>query len=122
MDTGIGILDIVNRIVAGLLFRQVNIEVHLAVQCAAAEEIPRRIASHFVHQLTERNRLSCALRHFHRLPVTKKCHHLEKHDFKIFRIVAEELHGGMDTDDVSVVVCAPDINQLIVAPFSLFGT
>lgn len=25
----------------------------------------------------------------------------------------------MDTDDVSVVVCAPDINQLIVAPFFL---
>ena len=119
VDTGIGILDIVNGVVAGLLFRQVNIEVHLAVQCAAAEEIPRRIASHFVHQFTERDRLPCALGHFHRLPVTKKCHHLEKHDFKIFRIVAEELHGRMDTDDVSVVICAPYVNQLIVAPFFL---
>ena len=25
----------------------------------------------------------------------------------------------MDTDNISVVVCAPDINQLIVAPFFL---
>ena len=114
VDAGVGILDVVYRVIAGLFLRQVDIEIHLGIQSSSAEEIPCRIGADFFHQFPKAHGLTGTFGHLDRLSITKQGDHLEQHDFKVIRVVAQEFHGGLQTDDIAVVVSAPDINQFVV--------
>ena len=121
VNAGIRILDVIDRVIAGLFLGQVDIEVHLGVQCAGTEEIACCIGADFFHQLAQRYGLSGTLGHFDRLSVAEKCHHLEQHDFEIIRVVAQKFHGCLQTDDVAMVIRSPDINELVVAAADLIS-
>lgn len=113
VNTRIGILDIVHRVFTGFFLRQVDIEFHLAVQRAAGEEIPRRIGADFVDEFGQRDGFPGAFGHFHGFAVPEERHHLEQVHIEVIGIVAEEFDGRLQTDDVAVMIGAPDIDQLL---------
>ena len=115
VDAGVGVLDVVHRVVAGLFLCQVDVEVHLGVQGAGAEEISGCVGADFFHQFAEGDGLAGTLGHFHLFAVPEEGDHLEEHDFEIVGVVAQEFHGGLQTDDVAVVVSAPDVDEFVVA-------
>ena len=119
VDAGMGVLDVVDRVVAGLFLGKIDVKVHLGVECSCAEEIACCVGADFVHQFTQGDCLAGTLAHLDWLSVAEEGNHLEEHDFKIIGVVSEEFHSRLQADDISVVVSAPDVDEFVVSSFDL---
>src|ERR1051325_5782775 len=67
-DPRVSVLDIKNRILAGLALRQIQIEIEMTVRLTHQEEKSRRVPANFIQNLFQRDKLAATLPHTDWLP------------------------------------------------------
>ena len=110
-----GILDIVNRILAVLPDGKTEVELHLRFGLGI-EEIAAGIDGDLVEQVGKGDRFAGTLGHTHDFAVTHKLDKLHQHDVKPLRTVEpERVHRALEAGNMTVVVGAPNIDDLVKA-------
>ena len=120
-DPGMGILDVVDRVLGGLLLCELDVEVDLGGRGAGGEEPTRRVNSNFLEQLVQRDKLAGPLRHRDLDTVPDKPDPRVKQHLDGLDVVAHRLGGVPDSSDGPVMVRAPDVDQMVEAAAELLG-
>ena len=106
-----GILDIVHGIFPRLLLCHIKIKIQVAVGTAREKDIPRRVASHVLNNIPDRDEISGALGHGNRLTVPHERHQLHEQDMESATGMSECLDHCLHARDVPVVIGAPDVHE-----------
>ena len=116
-DAGVGVLDIVDRVLAVLPNRQIQIEVQGGGGGAGVEEEAGGVHAHLVQQIPQGDGLAGALGHADGLAVLEEVDQLHQHDDQpVGAVQAQAVQGGLEAGHVAVVVGAPDVDGLGEAP------
>ena len=114
-DARVGVLDIVDRVLAVVAHGQIKVKVQRGRAFALIEEEPRGINGHLVQQVGQGDGLAGALAHADRLAVAHQVDHLHQHDVKAAAVQTDGVHRALHAGHMAVVVSAPDINGLVKA-------
>ena len=107
------VLDVVDGVLAVLAHGEAEVEFHLRVGLGV-EEVTAGVDGNFVEQVRERNGLARALGHTHDLAIAHELNELHQHDVETVRAVeAQRVHRALHAGHVTVVVSAPDVNDLV---------
>ena len=79
-DAGVGVLDVVDRVVAGCALGELHVEVHLALGGAGQEKVAAGIAADFLDQVCQRDDLAGALGRTHDIAAVLERHELGDQD------------------------------------------
>ena len=77
------VLDVEDRVVAGLLDHLGKIEIEHRVVLAVEHHEAHGVAADLIHDFTQRHELPCPLGHFHRLAAAQELHQLHDLDVEI---------------------------------------
>ena len=114
-DTRVGVLDIVNRVLAVLAHGKTEIELHLRLGLGV-EEVAAGVHRDLVEQIRQTDGLAGALRHADDLAVAHELHQLHQHDVQpVLAVEPQRVHRALQAGDVAVVVGAPDVDDLVEA-------
>ena len=114
-DASVGVLDVVHRILAVLPDGQTQIKLHLRLRLGV-EEVAAGVHGNFIQQVGQADGLAGTLGHTHHLAVTHQLHQLHQHDVQpVFAVQPQRVHGAFQAGHMAVVVCAPDVDDLIEA-------
>src|SRR3990167_3177587 len=80
MTTGMGILNIENRIIFGLLKNLLKVKIKLGITFSTNHHKSIRILSHLINNVLDFNKVPCTLRHFKRDSPIGKTHYLRKNN------------------------------------------
>ena len=75
-DARVRILDVVDGVLGGLLPRQLQVELHLALGRAGQEEVAAGVRAHLLHKLAQRDQIARALGDPHHLGAPLQRHYL----------------------------------------------
>ena len=114
-DARVGVLDVVDGVLAVLLDRKVEVKVHLGGRLACVEDEARAVDGHLVQQIAELDRLTGTLRHGDDLSVADELDQLHQQDIELVAVVADGVHRALEAHDMTVMVGAPDVDQLLEA-------
>ena len=114
-DARVGVLHVVDGIVARLARGHREIELERAVVAPREKREARGVAPHFLQQLLHQDELAAALGHAHRLAVTQQRHELDDQRLERIERVAERGHRRAHARHVAVVVGAEQIDHMIDA-------
>jgi hypothetical protein len=103
-DAGVGILDVVDRVIAGARLGQVEVEIQVLVVGAHDVKEAGGVRAHLVAQLAQRYELPRAGGHLHLLAEAKQHCELQQHDLELVRILAETDRGGAHARHVAMMV------------------
>ena len=108
------VLNVEYRVLAGFLYREVEVELKVSVGVALVEYESRCVYRDFVEQRRQRDCLSGALAELAGLAVADKHYHLHYNYVKA--LVVDTQRGKRDAHalNISVMVCAQDVYRLIV--------
>ena len=111
-----GVLHVVNRVLAVLPDRQPQIKLHLGIRLGV-EKPSGGVHRHLVQQVGEGDGLAGALAHLHQLAVPQQLHQLHQHDVQPSAAVqAQGVQRPLQTGHVAVMVRAPDVDDAVEAP------
>src|SRR6516225_2660420 len=112
----VSILDIKNRIIAGLALRQIQVEIEMAVRFPHQKKEPRRVPSNFLQYLFQGDKLTASLSHSDRLAAACELHHLHEYHLQHTRIITESLYGCLQARHIPVMIGSPNIDQFPETP------
>ncbi len=114
-----GVLHVVHRVFVGLFLCQFEVEIKLAVGAPHEKVVPCGVPAHLVDHLAKRHILPGTGGHGHGLAVAQQAHELHENDLQGFPVPAERLDTGLQPGDISVMVCAPHVDDEIESPVEL---
>ena len=114
-DARVGVLHIVDRVLAVVAHGQVQVKVQRGRALALVEEEPRGINGHLVQQVGQGDGLAGTLAHAHGLAVAHQVDHLHQHDVQTAAVQPDSVHRALHAGDVAVVVGTPDVDGLVKA-------
>ena len=119
-EPGVGVLHVVDRVVAGLLGPDVEVEVDRRVAGVPDQGVPCGVGTQRLDQVVDEDHGPGALGHPHRLPVADEVDHLaDQHLEVLVRGVAEGLAHRHQPADVPVVVGAEHDHAQVEAALAL---
>ena len=116
-----GVLDVVDGVLARLLLGQLDVEVDPRRRPARGEEPARRVDADLVEELVEGDERAGPLAHRDLDAVDDEADPGDQQHPDRFLVVAHRLGGVADPGDGAVVVGAPDVDQLLEAAAELLG-
>ena len=115
-DPGVGILHIVNGVLGILPDSQSQIKLHLGVRLGV-EIPPGSVHRHLIQQIVEGNGLARPLGHTDHLAIPQQLYQLHQHNIQPPGAVeAQRVQRALQPGHVTVVVGAPDVDNLVKAP------
>ena len=118
-NAGVGILNVIDRIVAGLGLGQVQVEVHVLFALAHHVEETCGVVAHFPAQLAQGDELPGTGGHGDLLPAPPETGELYQQHVQALGIVAQGRQCRLDPRHVAVVIGTPDVDDALEAPFHL---
>ena len=116
-----GVLHVVDGVLARLALRQLDVHVHVHV-CAAAREVPARgVDPELGQQLVQGDERAGTLGHGQLLAVLQEVDPAREDDLDGARVEAHGLGGVAQSGNRPVVVCPPDVDQVVEASAELLG-
>src|SRR6478736_5262098 len=106
------VLDIENRVVAGMLDHFGKVEIERGVVLAVKHIEAHSITADLVDNLAQGDKLAGPFRHFHRLAGTQQAHQLHELHIEIRLAATDRFDSGLHTLDVAAVVGAPDVDKI----------
>ena len=119
-DAGVGILDIVHRVLIRLLNRQFQIEINRRINRAHEQQEMDRVRANLVEQLAQRDELPGPLRHAHVLATPLQIDHLVDDEYHPLRVQPQRLCHRLHARHVTVMVGPPDVDGLVKAALDQF--
>ena len=118
-DAGVGVLDVVDRVVVRLAAGELEVEVDRGVVTAPEHEPARRVDADVVEQLVEGDEVAAALRHLRPLAAFDDVDEAHDQRLEALRVGAEGLDRGAHAGHVAMVVGAEDVDQPAEAALEL---
>src|SRR4051794_11236212 len=113
-DSGVRVLDVVDRVLVGAFAREVDVDVHRLL-VAPREQMPAgRVDTDLVEKLVEEDDVPASLRHLARLTALGQVDELVDEDLDLLRIVAERTCDRLQARDVPVVVGPEHVDKPLV--------
>ncbi len=113
-DPGMGVLDVVDRVLLGLLGGEVEVYLDRLV-VAAVDEVPAGgVDADLADEVVEEDDVARALRHLRELAASDEVHELVEQDLDALGVVAEERRERLEPPLVGVVVRAEDVDRAVV--------
>ncbi|MPM67235.1 hypothetical protein SDC9_114156 [bioreactor metagenome] len=106
----VGILHVINGVVAVLAHGKVKVKQNLRAGFALVKHKARAVHRHIVQQVHQRDGLAGALAHAHLLPVFHQFHQLHQHDVQPAAGQAHRVHRAAHTGHMARVVGAPNVD------------
>ena len=116
---GVRVLHVVDRVLAGALRPQRQVDVDRGVHRAADQRVPGGVDTDGVDQVVEGDDGAGPLAHPHRLAVADQVDHLADQHLDGVRVVAQRRGGGLEPGDVAVVVGAEHVDAQVEAALAL---
>ena len=117
LDAGVGVLDIVHRILAVGAHGQAQVKLDGRGGGAGIEEEAGGVHAHLVQQVVEGDGVAGALGHTDGLAVPHELHQLHQHDLQpVGAVQAQGVQGAFQPGHMAVVVGAPDVDDPVKAP------
>ena len=113
------VLHVIHGVVVALRFREIEIEIEVLIRAACAVEEPCSIAPDLVDELGQRDELTCARRHRDLLALPVQHRELHEQDLELVRVEPHGLQRRTHARNVSVMIGAPDIDQVVETPLVL---
>ena len=113
------VLNVIDRIVGALRFRQIQIEVQMLVAFSRKIKVARGIHAHFIVELLQRHEISAAFTHAHGFTASEQRHQLNERYAQRIRIVTQGTQGRLHPRNVTVMIRAPHIDDAIEAALQL---
>ena len=118
-DARMRILQVVNRVVAGLFARKIEVEVHVMLGFTHDVKEARGVAADVFAQLLERHELTRAGRHRYLFTLFEQVGKLHQVYLEVIRDIAQRRKRGLDPRDVTVVIGTPDVDDLVESAIEL---
>ena len=114
-DAGVRVLDVEDRVLRGLLGREIDVDVDRLV-VAARDEVPAgRVDADLVDEVVQEHDVAPALGHLRRLAALRQVDELVDQDLERLARMAEHLGQRLQAADVAVVIGAEDVDEVVEA-------
>ena len=113
------VLHVVDRVLAGLLASEVEVEVDGRVVRARQQVPAGGVDADLLDEVVERDELPRPLGHLRPLAGANQVHELHDQQLELAGVAAERLVGGLHAQHVAVVVGAPDVDLALEAALAL---
>ena len=108
------VLHVVDRVGVVLLLGELDVEVDHLVVGLCHQRVAGCVGTDLLQELVEGHHGALALGHAHRLAVAQQVDQLAEKHLEL-RGIPQGRAGGLDALDVAVVVCAPDVDDVVHA-------
>ncbi len=116
-DPRMGVLDVIDGVVAGLGLGQVQVEVEVLLAAAHHVEEARRILAHLLAQLAQGDELAGAGGHLQLFAAAVEDGELHQQHVQLVGIVTQSLERRLHPRHVAVVIGTPDIDDPLETAF-----
>src|SRR5690606_36242511 len=114
-DAGVGVLDVVDRVLVAAALGQVQVEIQVLVVAAHHVEEAGGVGADFLAQLAQGDEAAGAGGHLHALAAAEQDGELHQLHLDLRRIQTQALGRGLEPGDVAVVVGAEDVDGALAA-------